>query len=346
MKQEKKMKSVVFIEFGGPEVLKIKEIAKPIPKEDEILIKIYATPLNFGDTIVRKFNTITPKKFHMPFLFWLIGKFYFGFKKPRVQILGSEFSGEIESVGNGVKKFKAGDQVFGYTGGGMGAYAEYLCIKESGIVAHKPTNMSYEEAASIPYGAIMALGCLRMSKLKEKQKVLVNGASGGIGPIVVQLAKHHFGADVTGVCSTQRTPYVISLGADRAIDYTKEDFSRNGETYDYIFDILGKCTFDMCRRSLKEYGRCLYLSFKMKQVYNMLLTSMFGKKKVVCVMVNERVDDLIFIKELIEAGKIKSFIDKSFSYEEASAAHRYYESGNKQGSVVITFNKMENSQIR
>ena len=332
------MKSIVMTEFGGPEVLKVKEIPKPTPKEDEILIKIYATPLNFGDTIVRRFNTVTPKKFHMPFLFWLIGKIYFGIKKPKIQILGSEFSGVIESVGNRVKRFKTGDQVFGYTGGSMGAYAEYLCIKESGIVAHKPKNMSYEEAASIPYGAIMALGCLRMSKLKPKQSVLVNGASGGIGPIVVQLAKHHFDANVTGVCSTPRMPYVRSLGADRAIDYTKEDFSRNGETYDYIFDILGKCTFEMCRRSLKEGGMCLYLSFKMKQVYNMLLTSLFGKKKVVCVMVTEKLEDLIFIKELIEAGKIKSVIDKSFSFEEAPEAHRYYESGNRQGSVLITFN--------
>ncbi|MHC1779835.1 MAG: NAD(P)-dependent alcohol dehydrogenase [Bacteroidales bacterium] len=339
MKQEKKMKSIVMTEFGGPEVLKVKEIPKPTPKEDEILIKIYATPLNFGDTIVRRFNTVTPKKFHMPFLFWLIGKIYFGIKKPKIQILGSEFSGEIESVGNRVKRFKTGDQVFGYTGGGMGAYAEYMCIKESGIVAHKPKNMSFEEAASIPYGAIMALGCLRMSKLEAKQSVLVNGASGGIGPIVIQLAKHHFGATVTGVCSAPRMAYIRSLGADRAIDYTKEDFSRNGETYDYIFDILGKCTLEMCKRSLKNNGSCLYLSFKMKQVYNMLLTSMFGKKKIVCVLVNEKLDDLIFIKELIEAGKIKSVIDKSFSFEEASEAHRYYESGNKQGSVIITFNK-------
>ncbi len=276
----------------------------------------------------------------MPFLFWLIGKIYFGFKKPRIQILGSEFSGEIESVGNKVKRFKSGDKVFGYTGGGMGAYAEYMCIKENGIVAHKPNNMSYEEAAAIPYGAIMALSSLRMSKLKAKQRVLVNGASGGIGPIVVQLAKHHFGANVTGLCSAPRIPYVRSLGADKAIDYTKEDFSRNGETYDYIFDILGKCTLEMCRRSLKNNGSCLYLSFKMKQVYNMLLTSMFGKKKLVCVLVNEKLDDLIFIKELIEAGKIKSVIDKSFSFEEAPEAHRYYESGNKQGSVIITFNNI------
>jgi len=335
------MKAIVMTEFGGPEVLKIKEIPKPTPKEDEILIKIYATPLNFGDTIVRRFNTVTPRKFHMPFLFWLIGKIYFGIKKPKIQILGSEFSGEIEAVGNRVKRFKSGDQVFGYTGGNMGAYAEYLCIKESSIVAHKPKNMSYEEAASIPYGAIMALGCLRMSKLKPKQSVLVNGASGGIGPIVVQLAKHHFDANVTGVCSTPRISYVRSLGADRAIDYTKEDFSRNGETYDYIFDVLGKCTFEMCRRSLKKSGSCLYLSFKMKQVYKMLLTSLFGKKRVVCVMVTEKLEDLIFIKELIEGGKIKSFIDKSFSFEEAPEAHRYYESGSRQGSVLITFNISE-----
>ncbi|MFA5849536.1 MAG: NAD(P)-dependent alcohol dehydrogenase [Bacteroidales bacterium] len=336
------MKSIVFTKFGGPEVLKIKEMPKPKPKEDEILIKIYATPINFGDSIVRRFNTVTPKKFHMPFLVWLIGKFYYGFKKPKLQILGSEFSGEVESIGKNVDRFKIGDKVFGFTGGRMGANSEYLCIKENGVVAHKPINMSYEEAAAVPYGAIMALSSLRMSKLKTKQSVLVNGASGGIGPIVVQLAKHHFGAIVTGVCSTPRMSYVRSLGADMVIDYTKEDFTRNGKPYDYIFDILGKCTIEMCRRSLKNNGSCLYLSFKMKHVYNMLLTSMFGKKKIVCVMVKEKLDDLIFIKELIEEGKIKSVIDKSFSFEEASEAHRYYESGNRQGSVIITFNKIGN----
>jgi NADPH:quinone reductase-like Zn-dependent oxidoreductase len=330
------MKAIVFTEYGAPEVLKLKEVPKPEPKDNEILIKVYATPLNFGDTLVRKFNSITPKKFHMPFIFWFLGKLYFGFKKPKIEILGSEFSGKVESIGKNVKRFVVGDQVFGYRGPRMGAYAEYLCMNENDVVAHKPTNMSYEQAAAIPYGAIMALGSIRKANLKAKQSVLVNGASGGIGPIVVQLAKYHFDAIVTGVCGTPRIPYVISMGADKVIDYTKEDFSKNGETYDYIFDILGKCSIEMCKRSLKKNGSCLYVSFKMRQVFQMLWRSIVGNKKIVCVMVNENTKDLIFIKELIEAGKIKSIVDRCYRLEEAAEAHRYFESGNKQGSVVLT----------
>jgi NADPH:quinone reductase-like Zn-dependent oxidoreductase len=277
----------------------------------------------------------------MPFIFWLIGKLYFGFKRPRIEILGSEFSGKVESVGKNVKRFIAGDQVFGYRGPRMGAYAEYLCMNENDVVAHKPANMSYEEAAAIPYGAIMALSIIRKANLKPNQSVIINGASGGIGPIVVQLAKYQFGANVTGVCGTPRLSYVESMGADKVIDYTKEDFSKNGETYDFIIDILGKCSYAMCKRSLKKNGQCLFVSFKMKQVFQTLWTSVIGNKKIICVMVNENTKDLIFIKELIETGKIKSIIDRCFSLEQAADAHRYFESGNKRGSVVITIDSNE-----
>jgi NADPH:quinone reductase-like Zn-dependent oxidoreductase len=330
------MKAAVFTEYGPPEVLQLKEVTKPSPKDNEILIRIYATPINFADTLIRNFRAISPKKFHMPFLFWLIGKMTFGFRKPRITILGSEFAGEVEAAGKTVTRFKIGDQVFGYCGPRMGANAEYLCMRETGVVAIKPAPMSYEEAAAVPYGAIMALNILRKIDLQPKQKVLVNGASGGIGPAVVQLAGNHFGATVTGVCGTSRLEYVKSLGADQVIDYTKEDFTKSEKTYDFIIDILGKSPFARCKHSLAPGGRCLYISFKMKQVFQMLRTSITGGRKVVCALVNEKGEDLIFIKELIEAGKIKAVIDRCFPLEQTAEAHRYAESGSKKGNVVIT----------
>jgi NADPH:quinone reductase-like Zn-dependent oxidoreductase len=330
------MKAAVFTEYGPPEVLQLKEVTKPSPKDNEILIRIYATPINFADTLIRNFRAISPKKFHMPFLFWLIGKMTFGFRKPRITILGSEFAGEVEAAGKTVTRFKIGDQVFGYCGPRMGANAEYLCMRETGVVAIKPAPMSYEEAAAVPYGAIMALNILRKIDLQPKQKVLVNGASGGIGPAVVQLAGNHFGATVTGVCGTSRLEYVKSLGADQVIDYTKEDFTKSEKTYDFIIDILGKSPFARCKHSLAPGGRCLYISFKMKQVFQMLRTSITGGRKVVCALVNEKGEDLIFIKELIEAGKIRAVIDRCFPLEQTAEAHRYAESGSKKGNVVIT----------
>jgi NADPH:quinone reductase-like Zn-dependent oxidoreductase len=330
------MKAIVCTKYGPPEVLQLREVEKPTPKNNEILIKIHATPVNFGDTLVRNFNAISPRKFHMPFLFWLMGKIYFGFRKPKITILGSEFSGEVESVGKDVNRFSKGDPVFGYRGPRMGAYAEYLCMPENGVVAIKPANMTYEEAAAVPYGAIMALNLLRKVNLQPGQRVLVNGASGGIGPAVVQLARSHFGAKVTGVCGTPRLEYVKSLGAEKVIDYTKEDFTSSGETYDFIFDILGKSPFSRSKRSLKPNGRCLLVSFKMKQLFQMVWTSLIGNKKVICALSTEKAEDLAFVKELIEAGKIKTIIDHCYPLEQAADAHRYVEQGHKKGNVVIT----------
>jgi NADPH:quinone reductase-like Zn-dependent oxidoreductase len=330
------MKAIVFTEYGPPDVLQLKEVAKPVPRDNEMLIRIHATPVSFGDVLVRDLKAISPGKFHMPFLFWLIAKAYFGVRKPRITILGSEFAGEIEAVGRDVKRFRPGDQVFGYRGSRMGAYAEYLCMPENEVLALKPANMTYEEAAAVPYGAIMALNLLRKVDLQPGQRVLVNGASGGIGPFVVQLAKSLFGADVTGVCSTPRLEYVRSLGADKVIDYTQEDFSDSDETYDYIFDILGKSSFSKVKRSLKPNGRCLLVSFKMKQLGQMLWTSLAGGKKVICALSSEKAQDLVFIKGLVEAGRIKAVIDKCYPLAQAAEAHRYVAQGQKKGSVVVT----------
>jgi len=330
------MKAIVCIKYGPPEVLQLKEVEKPTPKNNEILIKIRATPVNFGDALVRDFKAVSPRKFHMPFLFWLMGKIYFGFRKPKISILGSEFSGEVESVGKDVSRFSKGDPVFGYRGPRMGAYAEYLCMPENGVVALRPANMTYEEAAAVPYGAIMALNVLRKADLQPGQEILVNGASGGIGPAVVQLARSHFGAKVTGVCSTPRLEYVRSLGAEKVIDYTQEDFSDSGETYDLIVDILGKSSFARCKRSLKAKGRCLFVSFKMKQVFQMIWTLMSGGRKALCIVSTEKAEDLAYVKELIEAGKIKTIIDRCYPLEQAADAHRYVQQGHKKGNVVIT----------
>jgi len=333
------MKAIVYTEYGPPEVLQLKEVAKPTPKDNELLIRVSATSVNYGDLVARNFKAISPQKFNMPFLFWFLAKIFFGFRKPKIHILGSEFAGEVEAVGQKVKLFKPGDPVFGYLGQRMGAYAEYLCLPEDGCIAIKPANISYEEAASIPYGAIMALNLLQKVNIRRGQKVLINGASGGIGSAAVQLAKH-FGAEVTGVCGTPRLELVKCLGADHVIDYTKGDFTQNGETYDLIFDILGKSSFSRCKNSLKPNGRYLLASFKMKQLFQMLWTSMLGSKKVICAIAPGSTTDLISVKELIEAGKIKAVIDRCYPLEQAAEAHRYVDKGHKKGNVVIT---LENS---
>ncbi len=329
------MKAIVYTKYGPPDVLELKEVEKPAPKDNEVLIRVHATSVNFGDILARNFIEISPGKFSMPLLFWFFAKMYFGFTKPKITILGSEFAGQIESAGKDVNFFKKGDQVFGYLGQNMGAYAEYLCMPEDGCVTIKPANMTYEEAAVVPYGAIMALNLLRKMNIQSGQKVLVNGASGGIGSAAVQIAKY-FGAEVTGVCSTPRLEFVKSLGADKVIDYAKEDFTQSGETYDLIFDILGKSSFSRCKSSLKQNGRYLLASFKMKQLFQMLWTSMIGSKRVICALAIDKQEDLIFIKELIEGGKIKSVIDRRYSLEQTAEAHRYVDLGHKKGNVVIT----------
>jgi len=330
------MKAIVCTKYGPPDVLQLKEVENPAPKDHEMLVRVHATSVNYGDLVARNFRDISPREFNMPLLFWLFAKLFFGFRKPKITILGGEFAGEIEAVGKDVQSFQPGDPVFGYLGQSMGAYAEYLCMPEDGCVTVKPADMSYEEAATVPYGAIMAWGLLRKANLQPGQKVLIHGASGAIGSAAVQLAKSHFRAEVTGICSTPRLELVKSLGADTVIDYTQEDFTQRSETYDLIFDVLGKGSFARCKRALKPNGRYLFVSFKTKQLFQMLWTSIVGSKKVICALAPGSTEDLLAVKELIEAGKIKSVIDKCFPLAQTAEAHHYVENGHKKGNVVIT----------
>jgi len=329
------MKAIEYTEYGSPEVLHLTEVTKPAQKDNEILIRVRATSITVGDLWARNFKEISPRNFSMPLLLWLPARMFFGISKPRISILGSEFAGDVEAVGRDVTRFKAGDSVFGYRGQSMGANAEYLCMPEDGMVTIKPINMTYEEAATVPYGALTALNLLRKVNVQAGQKVLILGASGGIGSAAVQLAKY-FGAEATGVCSTAGLDFVRSLGADKVIDYTREDFSKNGETYDLIFDIVRKSSFAQCKDSLKSGGVYLLASFKMKQLFQMLWTSVRGGMRVVCALSAEKPGDLDFIRELVKAGKFRSIIDKCYPLEQTAEAHRYAEMEGKKGKVAIT----------
>ncbi|HOW84411.1 MAG TPA: NAD(P)-dependent alcohol dehydrogenase [Candidatus Aminicenantes bacterium] len=328
------MKAIVYSEFGAPDVLRLEEIPQPEPKRGEILVRVRASSVNFGDLMARSFRSVTPRGFNMPFVFWLIAKMAMGWRKPRIRVLGNEFAGDVVAVGRDVERFKPGDQVFGGTGDRFGAYAEFICLSEKAPVAHKPANLSYEEAAVIPYGARMALCLLRRAQLQPGRRILINGASGGIGSAAVQIAKH-LGAEVTAVCGGARLDYVRALGADRAIDYAIEDFTRNGETYDVIFDILGLTPFSRGRHSLEPRGVLLYASFKTRHLLAMVRTSMARGRRAVCAIAPGSLADLLAVKELVEAGHIKAIVDRRFPLEQAAEAHRYVETGRRKGSVAI-----------
>ncbi len=332
------MKAIVYTEYGGPEVLHLKEVETPVPKDNEVLIRVCAISINYGDIIARNFKNTAPAAFNMPFLFWLLARFAFGWNKPKRTILGNSFSGEVAEVGNAVKLFRKGDSIFGCSEEKMGAYAGFLCMTENDILAVKPSTMEYDAASAIPYGAVMALNLLKKANLKKGQSVLILGASGSIGSAATQLARHYYNTEVTGVCGTAGVDYVRSLGAATVIDYTKQDFTKNGKTYDLIFDVLGKSSFSQVKSSLNQNGIYLSVSFKLNKLLQMLLTSTTGGKKVVCAMATPKREDLEFVKELVEAGKMKSIIDKCFTLEQTADAHRYYESGDKRGNVIITIN--------
>ena len=323
------MRAIVHTKYGPPDELELREVEKPVPGENQVLIKIHATTVTTSDCNIRNL-TFVPKLFLLPM------RMQFGFTKPKNPILGFDLAGEIQAAGKGVTRFKIGDQVFGTTEPAYGAHAEYVCLPEDGVLATRPANMTWEEAATIPVIANTALHFIRdLGNVQAGNQVLINGASGGIGTFAVQLAKY-YGAQVTGVCSTTNLEMVKSLGADRVIDYTKEDFTKSGQTYDVIFDAVGKSSFSRCKSSLKEKGIYLATLPKLSVLLQMLSTSMVGSKKVKMEGAPAKVENLLFLKELIEAGHLGTVIDRRYPLEQTAEAFRYVEKGHKKGNVVIT----------
>lgn len=320
------MKAIVYEEYGPPQVLHLKEVEKPAPKENEVLIKVHAITVTKYDCWVRS-RTAPPG-------FGLLLRISSG-REPKQPILGTELAGEIVGVGTGVTRLKEGDQVFGYPGMNLGAYAEYKCLPEE-AVALKPANLSYEEAAAVLQGALTALYFLRKGNIQRGSKVLIFGASGGVGGYAVQLARHHFGAEVSGVCSSTKMDYVKSLGANQVIDYTQEDFTQNGQVYDIIFDTIGKTSVARSRKSLKENGSYLLATFGLPTLVQVLWFSKTSSRNFEIGALKEKTTDLIFLKDLLEAGVIKPAIDRCYPLEGIVEAHRYVEKGNKKGNVVVT----------
>jgi NADPH:quinone reductase-like Zn-dependent oxidoreductase len=321
------MKAIICTKYGPPEVLKLMDVERPNPKNNEVLIRIHATTVTVGDTRVRGFK--------VPLSFWIPARIALGLSKPKKAILGSVFAGEIIGVGNEVKLFKKGDQVFGSDGHNFGAYAELICVPENGCMVHKQTILNYEEAAAIPWGGLTALYFLKKANIKRGDKVLIYGASGSIGTSAVQLSRY-FGAEVTGVCSASNFNLVKSLGAIKVIDYTKEDFSNHSENYDVIFDTVGKSPILDCLKSLKKEGIYLHTVVTPALSIKMRLTSIITGKVLLGGTFTPKAEDLIYLRELVEKGELKPTIDRRYPLEQIVEAHKYVDMGHKKGDVVIT----------
>jgi len=326
------MKAIVWTKYGSPDGLQLKDVEKPVPKDDQILVKIHATSITAGDCEMRRLE--------LPLMLSLPVRIYAGFFRPkRIPILGQELAGEVEEVGVNVKSYKVGDQVFGTTGFGFGAYAEYICLPEKpddaqGMLTLKPTNLTYEEAAAVPTAGFEALHFIRKANIQPGKKVLIVGAGGSIGTFAIQLARH-FGAEVTGVDSTEKMDMLRSIGANHVIDYTKEDYTKTGESYDLIIDVVGRRGV-FRRLNLLKPGGYYFLAYAgLSHILLSLWTSVMSSKKLKIEASRQTKEDLLFLKELLEAGKLKSIVDRSFPLEQVPEAHRYVESGQKEGNVVI-----------
>lgn len=322
------MKAIVQTRYGSPDVLQLVEVARPAPQDNEVLVKIHATTVTATEAIFRQGKP-------------LFARLFTGFRKPRLQTLGEELAGEVVAVGAAVTAFQPGDAVFGTAGPNFGATAEYLCVPEDEVLAIKPANLSYGEAASTVDGFLTALPFLRdKGQIQSGQRVLINGASGSVGSAAVQIAKH-YGAHVTGVCSTTNVDLVSSLGADEVIDYTREDFTQNGQTYDIIFDAVGKTSFPRCKNALTEDGVFLEAGFSAGILWHALWTSVAGGKRAKIAATGmrppaERVKDLRLLKDLLEAGTIQPVVDRTYPLAQIAEAHRYVDTGHKRGNVVIS----------
>lgn len=328
------MKAVIWTKYGGPDGLVFQEIEKPIPKDHEVLVKVHATTVTAGDCEMRALK--------FPIWLRLPIRLFVGLRKPKnVTIIGQEFSGEVEGVGKDVKRFKPGDQVFGTAGFMIGTYAEYLCLPEDsdeGVLAVKPANMTFEEAAAVPTGGMEALHFLRKAELQTGDTVLINGAGGSIGTAGIQLAKY-YGVEVIAVDSAEKLDMLTAIGADHVIDYQKEDFTKNGQKYDVIFDVIGKSHFSRSIASLSEDGVYLIANPRLPKMIRGQWVSRRSNKQVVLEMTKQKAEDLIFLRDLIEAGKLIAVIDRTYSLKETAEAHEYVETGKKQGNVVVTLMK-------
>ncbi|MBL4585525.1 MAG: NAD(P)-dependent alcohol dehydrogenase [Flavobacteriales bacterium] len=322
------MKAIISTNYGGPEILQMQEVSIPTPKKNEVLVKIHAASVSKADAMMR-----TGKPY--------FGRLFMGLTKPKNPIAGTGFAGVVEALGDDVKLFKIGDKIFGENITTFGTHAEFVCVAEDGVIAKMPSNMTYQEAAPICDGALTSINFLKnLGEIKPGQKVLINGASGSLGTAAVQIAKH-YGAEVTGVCSTRNVDFVKSLGADRVIDYTKQDFTENSNTYDIIYDTVGMCSFSECKDALTENGAYISPVLGMPLLRNAIFTSMFGKKKAKfsatgILPVSELKKLLQEVIEIIEAGALRTIVEREYALEETAEAHTYIDKGHKKGSVVIT----------